>query len=145
MDIKVKYFDGQVPLEKIKVGDWIDLRCNADIGMLGDPFKKIPLGVAMQLPKLYEAHIVPRGSTFKHWGLIQTNHMGVIDESYCGPNDEWFWPAYVLKPNSKIIKIPRGTRLAQFRIMKKQPTLVFKENDLEDNTDRGGHGSTGKS
>lgn len=145
MDIKIKYFGtNTIELKDIEQGDWIDLPLPQDLNLLGDPFKLVPLGVAMQLPKDYEAHIVPRSSTFKQWGIIQTNSLGVVDNSYNGPNDEWFWPCYILvnKPNLRFI--PKGTRLCQFRIIKKQPKVTFNESTLEHNTDRGGHGSTGK-
>lgn len=145
MDIKIKYFnDDPIELKDIEHGDWIDIPLPQDLNLLGDPFKKVPLGIAIQLPKDYEAHIVPRGSTFKHWGLIQTNHMGVVDNSYNGPNDQWFWPCYVLVNKPGLRYVPKGTRLCQFRILKKQPKITFKVSDLEHNTDRGGHGSTGK-
>ena len=62
--------------------------------MKAGEFRLIPLGIAMELPAGYEAHVVPRSSTYKNFGIIQTNHMGVIDESYCGDYDQWFFPAY---------------------------------------------------
>ena len=100
----------------------------------------MPLGVAMELPKGYEAHVVPRSSTYKNFGIIQTNHMGVIDESYCGDNDQWFFPAYALRDT----KISRGDRICQFRIMEHQPAILFEETDSLDHEDRGGIGSTGR-
>ncbi|MBQ3567424.1 MAG: deoxyuridine 5'-triphosphate nucleotidohydrolase, partial [Anaerotignum sp.] len=103
-------------------------------------FKLIPLGIAMQLPKGYEAHIVPRSSTFKNYGIIQTNHCGIVDESYCGNNDQWFMPAYAVRDT--VIEV--NDRICQFRIFEHQPALVFDEVDTLDNADRGGHGSTGK-
>ena len=102
-------------------------------------FKLIPLGVAMQLPKGYEAHIVPRSSTYKNFGIIQTNHMGVIDETYCGPNDWWFMPVYALRDTV----IQKNDRICQFRLMEHQPAVSFEECTLE-GEDRGGFGSTGK-
>ena len=102
-------------------------------------FKLIPLGVAMQLPKGYEAHIVPRSSTFKNFGIIQTNHQGVVDCSYCGDNDQWFMPALAVRDTH----ISFNDRICQFRIMEHQPSIEFITNTLEDNIDRGGHGSTG--
>jgi dUTP pyrophosphatase len=144
MDIKIKYFkEDPVLLKDITVGDWIDLPLQQPLNLLGDPSKLIPLGIAMQLPKDYEAHVVPRSSTFKRYGLIQTNSYGVIDNSYNGPEDEWHWPCYVLVNHPEIRSIPRGTRVAQFRIVKKQPKINFKESDLSHNSDRGGFGSTG--
>ena len=103
-------------------------------------FALIPLGVAMELPKGYEAHVVPRSSTFKNFGIIQTNHMGVIDESYCGDNDQWHFPAYALRDT--VIHV--NDRICQFRIMEHQPKIVFEETEKLDNKDRGGIGSTGK-
>ena len=145
MDIKIKYFgEDPIKLEDIEQGDWIDIPLPQDLNLLGDPEKKVPLGVAMQLPKGYEAHIVPRSSTFKHWGLFQQNLFGVVDNSYNGPDDQWFWPCYVLVNRHNLRYVPKGTRLVQFRVVKKQPKVVFKESTLEHNVNRGGHGSTGK-
>ena len=96
----------------------------------------IPLGIAMELPAGYEAHVVPRSSTFKTYGVIQTNSMGVIDETYCGDNDQWFFPAYALRDTV----IHANDRICQFRIMKHQPELSFEETDRLDHEDRGGHG-----
>jgi len=84
--------------------------------------------------------VVPRSSTFKNFGVIQTNSMGIIDNSYCGPNDQWFFPAYALRDT--VIEV--NDRICQFRIMENQPELIFTEDSLEKNEDRGGHGSTGK-
>ena len=103
-------------------------------------FKLIHLGVAMQLPEGYEAHIVPRSSTFKNFGIIQTNHCGIIDESYCGPNDWFYMPAYALRDTV----IHMNDRICQFRIEKHQPTIGFEEVDHLNGEDRGGIGSTGK-
>lgn len=139
--IKIKYFTDDIErLEKITKGDWIDLRAAKKIELNKGEFKLIPLGVAMQLPKGYEAHVVPRSSTFKNFGIIQTNSMGVIDESYCGDNDQWFFPAYALRDTV----INANDRICQFRIMEHQPKLEFEEVEELLNDDRGGHGSTGK-
>ena len=144
MDIKIKYFTHPcIKLQDIAVGDWIDIPIPQDLNLLGTPDKLVPLGVGMQLPKGYEAHVVPRSSTFKRWGLIQTNHMGVIDESYCGDNDEWKWPCYILVNKPELRYVPKGTRLCQFRIMKKQPKVNFKTVEHLLNKDRSGFGSTG--
>ena len=140
MKIKIKFFGQTFGVEKIPQGDWIDLYTPRKVTLSGDRFKKIPLGVAMQLPKGYEAHVAPRGSTFRKWGIIQTNGVGVVDESYCGDNDEWFAPVVVLDDKAKFI--PAGTRLFQFRIMKKQPKIEFDVVQSLDNPDRGGDGST---
>ena len=141
-EIKIKYFTDKI--EKLRYidgkSDWIDLRSAADIELKAGEFKLIPLGIAMQLPKGYEAHIVPRSSTFKNFGIIQTNHMAVIDESYCGDNDQWFYPVYAMRDTT--IKV--NDRICQFRIMEHQPAINFEEVMVLNNEDRGGHGSTGK-
>lgn len=141
MKIKVKYLNGVKRLSKLTIGDWIDTRCASeeDIILKAGEFKLIPLGFAMELPKGYEAHVVPRSSTFKNFGIIQTNHQGVIDESYCGDNDYWFYPAYALRDT--VIKF--NDRIAQFRIVEKMPHIEFEEVEMLGNEDRGGHGSTG--
>lgn len=140
--IRIKYFTDKIDkLEYIGgKSDWIDLRCAEEIEMKAGEFKLIPLGIAMELPEGYEAHVVPRSSTFKNYGVIQTNSMGVIDETYCGDNDQWFFPAYALRDT--VIHI--NDRICQFRIMKHQPALNLDAVDILDNEDRGGHGSTGK-
>ena len=138
--IKIKYFTDKIEkIEKIDKGDWIDLRAAETIELKAGEFKLIPLGVAMQLPEGYEAHMVPRISTYKNFGVIQTNHQAVIDESYCGNNDQWYFPAYALKDT--IINI--NDRICQFRIMKKQPQINFEIVECLENEDRGGIGSTG--
>lgn len=141
MDIKIKYFTEDIDKLQYIDGksDWIDLRAAETVEMKMGEFKLIPLGVAMALPKGYEAHIVPRSSTFKNFGIIQTNHMGVVDESYCGPNDQWFFAA--LAARDTIIRA--NDRICQFRIIEHQPKIEFVIDSLENNIDRGGHGSTG--
>lgn len=140
--IKIKYFTDKI--EKLTYidgkSDWIDLRAAEEVTLQKGEFKLIPLGVAMELPKGYEAHVVPRSSTFKNFGIIQTNHQGVIDCSYCGDNDQWFMPAYALRDTH----IEVNDRICQFRIMENQPRLVFDEVETLGNEDRGGIGSTGK-
>ena len=145
LQLKVKYFDKNIKrLEKISQGDWIDLRAASDVIMHPGEFKLIPLGIAVELPEGYEAHVVPRSSTFKNFGIIQTNSMGIIDHSYCGDNDQWFMPAYCLENRHKDkTLIKKNDRICQFRIVKNQPNLKIKEVDYLDNEDRGGHGSTG--
>lgn len=139
MEIKIKYFTDIEKIGKIEKGDWIDLRAAEDVTLKAGEFKLIPLGVAMELPHGYEAHIVPRSSTYKKFGIIQTNHQAVIDESYRGDNDQWLYPAYALRDT----EIKKNDRICQFRIMEKQPTLDFIEVETLDNKDRGGFGSTG--
>lgn len=139
--IKIKYFTDKIDkIQKIDKGDWIDLRSAETVELKAGEFKLIPLGVAMELPKGYEAHVVPRSSTYKNFGIIQTNHQAVIDESYCGDNDEWYYPVYALRDTT----INVNDRICQFRIIKKQPEIVFEEVDFLNNKDRGGIGSTGK-
>ena len=141
MEIKIKYFTDKIDKLCYIDGksDWIDLRAAETVELKKDEFKLIPLGVAMVLPKGYEAHIVPRSSTFKNFGIRQTNNMGVIDESYCGPNDQWFFPA--LAERDTVINV--NDRICQFRIIEHQPKIKFVVDSLEGNADRGGHGSTG--
>jgi dUTP pyrophosphatase len=140
MQIKIKYFDENLPkITKLTQGDWIDLRAAKTVEFKKGEFALIPLGVAMELPEGYEAHVVPRSSTFKNFGIIETNSMGVIDESYKGDNDQWFFPAYALRDTA----INFGERICQFRIMEKMPEVEFVEVEQLENDDRGGHGSTG--
>ena len=138
--IKIKYFDNIDKIKQKNNSDWIDLRSAIDVELKANEFKLIPLGVGMKLPSGYEAHVVPRSSTFKNFGIIQTNHQGVIDESYCGNNDEWKFPAYALRDT----KIYKNDRICQFRIVEKMPEIVFVEVEELDNPDRDGLGSTGK-
>ena len=139
--IKIRYLSDKIPpLEYIGgKSDWIDLRAAEDVELKSGDFKLIPLGIAMQLPKGYEAHIIPRSSTFKNFGVIQANHMGMVDESYCGDNDQWFFSAIAMRDTV----IHAGDRICQFRIMENQPALVFDEVDSLSGEDRGGFGSTG--
>lgn len=120
-------------------GDWIDLRTGVDLLIKKGQFVYIPLGVAIQLPIGFEALVVPRSSTFKNYGLIQANSVGVIDESYCGDNDEWHFPAYATRE----IFIPKNTRICQFRIIRHQPSIEIIEVEKLGNENRGGLGSTG--
>ena len=148
MKIKIKYFDNAKELNMIEKGNWCDLYPNKDMFIPEGEKMMIPLGIAMQLPEGYEAHVVPRSSTFKTWGIIQTNHVGIIDNSYCGDNDQWFYPAYCLEPKNFIDNqygtlIRKGDKIAQFRIIEVQPKLEFEKVELLGNKDRGGFGSTG--
>ena len=129
---KLTYIDGK--------SDWIDLRAAETVDMDPMEFKLIPLGIAMQLPAGYEANVIPRSSTFKNFGIIQVNSMGLIDESYCGDNDQWYFPAIALRKTT----ILANDRICQFRIMKHQPQIEFREVDNLNNESRGGIGSTGK-
>ena len=138
--IKIKYHNDIRPLEILDNGDWIDLRAAEDVNLEKGDFRLISLGVSMKLPEGYEAHIVPRSSTFKHWGIIQANHMGVIDNSYCGDNDIWKFP--VIATRDAVIY--KNDRICQFRIMKKQPCIRFDPVEHLNGHDRGGFGSSGR-
>ncbi|MDE7325915.1 MAG: deoxyuridine 5'-triphosphate nucleotidohydrolase [Lachnospiraceae bacterium] len=139
--IRIQYLDDTIERLRYIDGksDWIDLRAAQEVVMVAGEFKMIPLGVAMQLPKGYEAHIVPRSSTYKNFGIIQTNHTGVVDNSYCGPDDWWYMPAYALRDTV----IRKNDRICQFRIVRNQPGLVFDEVEVLEGKNRGGLGSTG--
>ena len=141
MEIEIKYFTDKIDKIEYIAGksDWMDLRCAEDIELKAGDFRLIPLGVGMQLPEGYEAHVVPRSSTYKNFGLIQTNSMGIVDESYCGDNDQWFWPALATRD----VKLRANDRICQFRIMEHQPAFDFIEVEKLGDTDRGGFGSTG--
>ena len=140
MKIRIKYFDDDlIRLEPIEKGNWIDLRAAETIEMKKGEFRLIPLGVAMRMPLGCEAHIVPRSSTFKNFKILQTNHMGVVDESYCGDNDQWFFPALAVEDTI----IHKNDRICQFRIVEHQPPIQFEEMATLGYSDRGGHGSTG--
>ena len=141
-ELKVKYFtEGLDELCYVDgKSDWIDLRCAEDITLEAGEFRLIPLGVAIALPEGYEAHIVPRSSTFKNYGILQANSMGVVDCSYCGDNAQWRRPAYATRP----VTIEKNARICQFRLMRNQPQLQFTRVEHLDGPDRGGFGSTGK-
>lgn len=139
--IKIKYVkDDMEKIEPIDNGDWIDLRIAEDVHLEPNEFKLIPLGVAMALPPNHEALVIPRSSTFKKYGIMQANSIGLIDETYCGDNDEWQFPAYA----TRAVDIPKNTRICQFRILKHQSTVALVEADHLSRTDRGGFGSTGE-
>ena len=140
--IQIKYFTDKIDKLTYIDGksDWIDLRAAEDVDLKKGEFKLIPLGVAMKLPTGYEAHVVPRSSTFKNYGIIQTNHQGVIDGSYCGDNDQWFMPVLAIRDT----EIHVNDRICQFRIMEHQPVISFEECNTLNGTDRGGFGSTGR-
>lgn len=140
--LKIKYHSSEIEKLAYIAGksDWIDLRSAENVTLKKGEFHLISLGVSIQLPKGYEAVIVPRSSTYKNFGIIQTNHMGVVDESYCGDNDLWMMPVLAMRDT----KIHVNDRICQFRIQKHQPRLVFEEAEKLGNPDRGGIGSTGK-
>ena len=141
MDIKIKYFTDKIDRLCYIDGksDWVDLRAAETVKLKAGEFKLIPLGVAMQLPNGYEAHVVPRSSTFKNFGIIQTNSFGIIDESYAGDTDEWKMPVYATR--DAIIHV--NDRICQFRICEHQPQIVFNEVEHLSDKSRGGFGSSG--
>lgn len=126
------YIDGK--------SDWIDLRASETVILKAGDFALIPLGVAMQLPEGYEGHLVPRSSTFKNYGILQTNSCGIIDCSYCGDEDMWRMPVYATRDTV----IEKNDRICQFRIVENQPGIVFEDCESLDNASRGGFGSTGR-
>lgn len=140
--IRIKYFTDKIDkLDYIDgKSDWIDLRASEEVELKAGEFKLIPLGVAMEIPKGYEGHLAPRSSTFKTWGLIQTNSIGIVDNSYCGDEDMWRMPVYATRDT--VIHV--NDRIAQFRIVENQPKIVFEEVEHLGNDSRGGFGTTGK-
>ena len=140
-EIKVKYFHDDMEELCYVDGksDWIDLRAAVEVTLKAGEFRLIPLGVAIALPKGYEAHLAPRSSTFKNYGILQTNSVGVVDCSYCGDNDQWRMPVYAVRDT----EIHVNDRICQFRIMENQPKIVFDEVEHLEGADRGGFGSTG--
>ena len=139
--IKIKYFDQEIEqIQKINVGDWIDLRSAERVELKGGDYDLIRLGVGMILPDGYEAHVLPRSSTPSKFGIILANSMGVIDNSYSGDEDEWRFPAVAIRDTV----IEKGDRIAQFRIVKNQPAIEFEIVDHLNDISRGGIGSTGK-
>jgi dUTP pyrophosphatase len=152
MKIRVKYFEDATKLKKIKKGNWIDVYANKDIFVKVGEREMIPLGFALELPEGWEAHIAPRSSTFKTWGIIQTNSVGVVDDTYIGDNDQWHMPIYCLQSKhtevsdigeSKGTWIRKGDKIGQFRIMEVMPEIEFEEVESFGNDDRGGFGTTG--
>ena len=156
MKMRIKYFDGATKMEKIAKGNWIDVYSNADIFVPVGERAMIPLGFALELPQGWEGHLAPRSSTFKSWGIIQTNHVGVVDDTYIGDNDQWHMPVYCLTANCKVneneiptvdgrqgVWIRKGDKIGQFRIMEVMPEIEFDEVESFGNADRGGFGTTG--
>ena len=139
--IEIKYFSDEIKKLRYIDGksDWIDLRASEDVVLKKGEFKLIPLGIAMKLPEGYEAHVVPRSSTFKNFGVIMTNSVGIIDNSYCGDSDQWYFPALAIRDT----EIHKNDRICQFRIMKNQPKIEFDEVNYLEASNRGGFGSTG--
>jgi dUTPase len=140
MEIKIMYHNPR--LEKIRVsavGDWIDLRAAERVELKAGGFHMISLGISMKLPEGYEAHIAPRSSSFRKWGFLQVNSVGVVDNSYSGSNDIWMLPVYATRD----AVIEENDRICQFRIVERMPSVEFLEVEALDDRDRGGFGSTG--
>ena len=153
MKMKIKYFNDANKLKKISKGNWIDVYANKDIFIPLNERAMVPLGFALELPKGWEGHLAPRSSTFKTWGIIQTNSVGVVDDTYIGDNDQWHMPVYCLQGKDVIQEegtefkgtwIKKGDKIGQFRIMEVMPEFEFEEVDSFGNDDRGGFGSTGR-
>lgn len=166
MKIRIKYFNDAKRMQKIAKGNWIDVYANKDMFIPEGQRAMIPLGFALELPVGYEGHLAPRSSTFKTWGIIQTNSVGVVDDTYIGDNDQWHLPVYCLTAKGYADKVEdiyheldestevkgerikgtwihKGDKVAQFRIMEVQPNFEFEEVESFGNADRGGFGSTG--
>jgi dUTP pyrophosphatase len=168
MKMKIKYFEGATKLKRIQCGNWIDVYANKDVFVPVGERAMIPLGFALELPQGWEGHLAPRSSTFKTWGIIQTNHVGIVDDSYIGDNDQWHMPVYCLQGHKYVsddegnpviadncIKteksceltadgtwIRQGDKIGQFRIMEVMPEIQFEEVESFGNVDRGGFGTT---
>ena len=140
LTLQIKYHSKEIEkIKKIEKGDWIDLRSAENVNLKAGQFKLISLGISMKIPEGYEAHIAPRSSTFKTWHILQTNSIGVVDNSYSGNNDIWMMPVYATQDCT----ISVNDRICQFRIMEKMPEIVFEEVENLEGPDRGGIGSTG--
>lgn len=137
--IYVNYHNTPYRLAKISQGDWIDLYCAEDTELKAGDFKYISQGVSIKIPEGYESILAPRSSTFKRWGILQANSIGILDNSFCGDDDIWMMPVYATRD----VMIPAGTRICQFRIQKNQPELEFVEVESTGEANRGGWGSTG--
>ena len=137
MKVRINLHGGELPRRN---GDWTDLFTAEEVMLRPGDFRVISLGVSMELPEGYEAHILPRSSTFKHWGILMANGMGIVDNAYCGDEDVWGFPAYA----TRTVTIPKGTRICQFRIEKTSEPIEFEEVDELGTKARGGFGSTGK-
>ena len=148
MKLRIKYFEGATRLQKIAKGNWIDVYANKDVFVKVGERAMVPLGFSLELPQGWEGHLAPRSSTFKTWGVIQTNSIGVVDDTYIGDNDQWHMPVYCLQGKHTEAEeegtwIRKGDKIGQFRIMEVMPEIEFEEVDTFGNSDRGGFGSTG--
>lgn len=157
MKIKVKYFEGATPLTKIAKGNWIDVFARKDVFVPFMGQTMIPLGFALELPKGIEGHLAPRSSTMKSWGIIQTNHVGVVDDTFIGDGDEWHYPAQCTMPKDtekfdlgghKVVVmgtwVRKGDKIGQFRLMDAMEEIELDVVEVFGNQDRGMEGTTGK-
>lgn len=140
LPIKIKYLRDIKEISVYDFGDWIDLRAGETVYLTPGETAVIPLGVAMELPEGYSAIIAPRSSTFAKWGIMQTNSIGIIDESYCGDNDEWMLPVIAMRQTT----IHKNDRICQFRLVKKTQPIGFMPVKTLGNKDRKGFGHSGK-
>lgn len=140
MKLQIKYHNEEIEkIKKIDKGDWIDLRAAEKVELKQGEFAMISLGISVKMPDGWEAYIAPRSSTFKTWGIIQTNSIGIVDNSYSGNNDIWKMPVYATRDT--VINV--NDRICQFRIMPKMPTFDIEIVTNLEGPDRGGFGSTG--
>ncbi|NLM06000.1 MAG: deoxyuridine 5'-triphosphate nucleotidohydrolase [Tissierellia bacterium] len=141
MEIRIKYFDKDMPkIENIQgISDWLDLRAAEKVEIKKGEMKLVPLGIAMELPEGYEAIVIPRSGSFKNFKILQANSVGLIDNSYSGDDDQWFFPAYAVEDTV----VNQYDRICQFRIQEKMPGFSFKEVEVLGNENRGGFSSTG--
>lgn len=138
--VLIKFAEGSAMMPRISTnGDWVDLYTSLEVTVKKGHYIEIPLGIAMKLPKGYEAIVAPRSSTFRRYGLLLANSIGIIDESYNGNTDYWVFPAYATED----VTIPCRTRICQFRIIKHQPKIKFTITKSLSKINRGGLGSTG--
>ena len=141
LKVEVCYVDGTETICPVENGDWVDIAIPHSVYIHKGEYQEIPLGFSMAIPEGYEVHVLPRSSTFKTWGILLVNSVGVIDHSYCGPDDVWRFPAL----GTRDVLIPAGTRICQFRLVKNQEPMTIKVVGSNTRTNRGGLGSTGES
>ena len=138
LNIKVRFT--KEPYELQRHGAWIDLRAVEDYEYKAGDTLMIDLGVNIKLPEGNEGLLVVRSSTFKKYGIIQTNSIGIIEDNYCGNDDIWMLPVYALRDG----KIKKGDRVCQFRVHKVMDDVNFTIVDDMGVPNRGGLGSTGR-
>lgn len=141
MKIQVRYHGDDLPrLQKTKIGDWIDLHAAETVELKAGESCLVSLGISVKLPEGYEAHILPRSSTFRNWGIMMPNSMGIVDNSYSGDEDIWRMPVLAIRDTI----IEKGDRICQFRIVKCMEEVILEEVSFLEGENRGGFGSTGK-